>query len=298
MSSLTITRGLPASGKSTFAKTWVAMAPEDRRRVNRDDMRAMLFNKPDYGPKQEAQVTRAVRAMVKELLRSGCDVIADDTNIRPKYVREWARFAKANKADFDVMEFPYDAKECIRRDALRGADKVGADVINGMSKYLRDGKLLPWEIDEPDHTPDLYEPDPTLPPAIIVDIDGTVALMNGRGPYDLSRVSEDLPNQPVIDAVEAMLDSYYEVIFCSGREDVAREDTVLWIKRYMRLHPAHLYMRAADDKRKDSIVKREIFDRHIRDRFNVRLVFDDRNQVVEMWRALGLTVCQVADGDF
>ena len=57
-------------------------------------------------------------------------------------------------------------------------------------------------------------------------------------------------------------------------------------------------MRATGDPRKDSIVKREIFDREIRDRYRVVGVFDDREQVVQMWRALGLTVFQVAEGDF
>lgn len=57
-------------------------------------------------------------------------------------------------------------------------------------------------------------------------------------------------------------------------------------------------MRPAGDSRKDAIVKREIFDQEIRDRWRVIGVFDDRQQVVRMWRALGLTVFQVAEGDF
>jgi hypothetical protein len=46
------------------------------------------------------------------------------------------------------------------------------------------------------------------------------------------------------------------------------------------------------------VVKLEIFDREIRERYYVVGVFDDRNKVVSMWRSLGLTVYQVADGDF
>ena len=57
-------------------------------------------------------------------------------------------------------------------------------------------------------------------------------------------------------------------------------------------------MRATGDQRRDSIVKLEIFDQEIRDRYHVIGVFDDRQQVVRMWRALGLTVFQVAEGDF
>lgn len=294
---LTITRGLPASGKSTFARQWLALEPETRRRVNRDDIRAMLFHKPTYTIDQEKQVTALVRQAVKDLLKADFDVITDDTNIRPKYVREWARFAKANKASFHVVEFNVDVEECIGRDAMR-AHPVGPDVIRGMAKYLKNGELLPWNTEELDVAPDLYEPKPGTPSAIIVDIDGTVALMNGRGPYDLSRVSEDLPNWGVIEAVVALYHQGPEVIFCSGREDIVREDTVRWLKEHVGIPIDHLYMRVTGDKRRDSIVKREIFDRHIRDHFNVKLVFDDRQQVVDMWRGLGLTVAQVADGDF
>ena len=88
-----------------------------------------------------------------------------------------------------------------------------------------------------------------------------------------------------------------EVIFCSGREDTARETTVQWIAEHVEV-PGRLYMRAAGDRRKDAIVKRDLFDRHIRHEYDVRYVLDDRQQVVDMWRALGLTVFQVARGDF
>jgi hypothetical protein len=59
-----------------------------------------------------------------------------------------------------------------------------------------------------------------------------------------------------------------------------------------------LFMRPAGDSRKDSIVKRELFDRHVAGRWAVRGVIDDRRQVVEMWRAMGLMCAQVAPGDF
>jgi hypothetical protein len=57
-------------------------------------------------------------------------------------------------------------------------------------------------------------------------------------------------------------------------------------------------MRPAGDMRKDAIVKRELFDRHVRDRYDVTCILDDRSQVVDMWRSLGLTCLQVAPGEF
>lgn len=299
MSTLYVTRGLPAAGKTTWAKAWVAVDPANRARINRDDLRAMAYETPDYSWPQEAAVTEASRAAVRALLAAGRDVVADDTNLRPKYVREWIRFARANGAEVEVVEFPISVDEAIERDAQR-PKPVGGEVIQRMvNKYLRNGHLLPI----PDEAFDVpaeaepYCPPPEAPSAVMVDIDGTLALHNGRSPYDLTRCGEDLPNAAVIEAVQAAAADEMVIIYCSGREDVAREVTGDWLARHVGV-PGPLYMRAADDKRKDSIVKRELFDAHIRDQFDVRYVLDDRQQVVDMWRALGLTVFQVAEGDF
>lgn len=59
-----------------------------------------------------------------------------------------------------------------------------------------------------------------------------------------------------------------------------------------------LFMRRTGDTRKDNIIKREIFNEHIRGKYNVLFVLDDRSRVVREWRAMGLTVFQVAEGNF
>ena len=83
----------------------------------------------------------------------------------------------------------------------------------------------------------------------------------------------------------------------SGRSSEFRAHTERWLQanniRYSELH-----MRAEGDQRKDSIVKRELFDAHVRGKWNVSFVLDDRQQVVDMWRGLGLVCLQVAPGDF
>lgn len=298
MSTLILTRGLPASGKTTWARAWVAEDPARRVRVNRDDLRAMLYETPDYSWPQEQATTEASRNAVRALLAVGRDVVADDMNLRPKYVREWARFAAANGADLEIVEFPIDPDESVRRDAVR-VKPVGEAAIRRMvEKFTRKGQLQPI----PDEAmaeaePAMYEPAEDSIPAIMVDVDGTLALHNGRSPYDLSRCGDDLPNRGVIAAVQSAAEAEIAVIYCSGREDSVRDATAEWITRHVGV-AGPLYMRAADDKRKDSIVKRELFDQHIRDRFDVLYVLDDRQQVVDMWRSLGLTVFQVAKGDF
>jgi predicted kinase len=300
VSSLTITRGLPGSGKTTWAKQQPGLV-----RVNRDDLRRMLHGGPVTDPelrgRAEKEVTAAHHAAVEGLLRTGAHVVCDDTNLRGRVVREFAELAAKCGASFSVRDFTdVPVQECVRRDSLRAGDgQVGEDVIRSMHLRYLAGRALPLPlpvIDENVGAP--YEPPPDAPRIVLVDIDGTVALFNGRGPYDVSRVGEDLPNAPVIAAVRAMHAAGHEVVFCSGRTDDCREATQAWLAEHVAVPHLALFMRATGDQRRDSVVKAEIFDKEIRSRYHVVGVFDDRQQVVRMWRALGLTVFQVAEGNF
>jgi predicted kinase len=295
---LLITRGLPASGKTTFARK---LQPGVVR-VNRDDIRRMLHGGRLFTQWAEGQVTHVQRASVEALLRAHADVIVDDTNLRNKTVREWAELAARFGATFEVHDFTdVPLAECLRRDADRDPDdQVGAEGITRMHERYLAGRNLPLPVPwvEPGGPGVVYEPDPELPPAVLVDIDGTVALMAGRSPYDWGRVGSDVPNQPVIAAVRAMHAAGHAIVFCSGRDAICRAETEAWLELYVGVPYEALFMRPEGDSRKDAIVKREIFDTEVRDRWRIAGVFDDRQQVVRMWRALGLTVFQVAEGDF
>jgi predicted kinase len=298
MTRLLITRGLPASGKTTFARK---LQPQVVR-VNRDDLRIMLHGRRLFTQWAEGQITRVQRASVEALLRAHADVIVDDTNLRAKTVREWAEMAARFHATFEVHDFTdVPLEECIRRDAERtGDDHVGEEAIRRMHQRYLAGRTLPLPVPylQPGGPGQVYEPDEDLPPVVLVDIDGTVALMNGRGPYDWGRVGEDSPNPAVIAAVRAMHAAGNAIVFCSGRDEVCRAETEAWLELFVGVPYEGLFMRPEGDSRKDSIVKREIFDSEIAHRWRVIGVFDDRQQVVRMWRALGLTVFQVAEGDF
>jgi predicted kinase len=294
---LTITRGLPGSGKTTWAKEQGSAV-----RVNRDDLRRMLHGGPLLLHWAEVQVTVAQRAQVEALLRAGVNVICDDTNLRAKVARELAELGLrcgANVVFRDFTDVPLD--ECVRRDAGRPEnEQVGEEVIRGMYQRYLAGRSLPLPV--PDLTPPppeaRYTPAPGAPSAILVDIDGTVALMNGRNPYDMSRVRHDTPNHAVIEAVRAMHAAGFRIVFCSGRTDDCRDDTREWLDRHVGVPYEGLYMREYGDQRRDSVVKAEIFEHEIKGRYHVVAVFDDRDQVVRMWRSLGLTVFQVAEGNF
>jgi predicted kinase len=298
MTRLLITRGLPASGKTTFARK---LQPRVVR-VNRDDLRRMLHGQRLYTQWAEGQVTLVQRATVETLLRAGADVIVDDTNLRTRTVRDWAEIAARFGATFEVHDFTdVPVEECIRRDAERPEqDRVGAGAIRTMhAKYLAGRNLpLPVPYVRPGAGAVVYEPDPELPAAVLVDIDGTVALLAGRDPYDWSRVGSDAPNPAVIAAVRAMHAAGNAIVFCSGRDEVSRSETEAWLDLYVGVPYEALFLRPDGDGRKDAVVKHEIFESQIRHRWRIVGVFDDRQQVVRMWRALGLTVFQVAEGDF
>ena len=108
-----------------------------------------------------------------------------------------------------------------------------------------------------------------------------------------------LPNIPVVELVCTLRNAGYQIVWMSGRSEECRIQTEMWLAANCSATSAEpLYMRAFGDYRYDNLVKREMYDRHVHDRRDVAWVIDDRNQVVSMWRGLGLTVLQVADGDF
>lgn len=301
MTKLIICRGLPASGKTTKALAWVAADYEHRARLNRDDFRKMLHDSHHTGLHTcERQVTAARDEALKALLRRGVSVISDDTNLPNRTVRELINLAKICEAEVEIWDLTdVDVETCVARDAARER-VVGEEVIRDKyMRYVRGRKNpLPIPVESEETAGQPYVPDKHLKPAVIVDIDGTVALRGTRSPFDETRVHEDQPNVNVIKTVHAMWELGHAIVFVSGRSEVCRAATVEWLREYVKVPFTGPFMRAEGDRRNDSIVKQEIFDASVRDKYNVVCVFDDRQRVVDMWRAMGLTVFQVAPGDF
>src|ERR1019366_7325992 len=135
--------------------------------------------------------------------------------------------------------------------------------------------------------------------AILVDLDGTLAIVKARNVYDASQCDIlDEPNIPVVETVRALVMNGYEVVFVSGREDKYREPTARFIKRCFPAYSYQLFMRKSGDLRNDAVVKEEIYRNHIEMTYDVLLVLDDRMGVVQKWRELGLACFQVNAGDF
>lgn len=307
---LLITRGLPGCGKTHFAKKWVAEDPRNRKRVNRDDIGNQLhgqrfYNNPDLFQDTEKAITISQHAQIGDLLKRGWDVICDDTNLARRTARELRNLALRCGADFeivDMLDVPLDVVYAQNEKREGTPAYVEQHVYDRMiarntGRNAYEVPLDPEPSTDPDN-PTPYVPVAGTPDAIMVDIDGTVALMQGRSPFDETRVHEDLPNEAVIRAVRAMQAAGNLVIFCSGRTDGCFDATERWIQEHVQVPYEALFMRKSGDQRKDSIVKVEIFDKYIRDNYNIVGVFDDRAQVVRAWRLLGLPVFAVAEGDF
>lgn len=142
-----------------------------------------------------------------------------------------------------------------------------------------------------------------LPRAVLFDVDGTLALRDETDPNvrhfaAWDRVGEDLPNEPVIELARLVAESgRYKLIVMSGRDEVCRWQTEMWLAA-QGIAFDELHMRPHKDNRPDYVVKEELYRQQVEPRYSVAFVVDDRDSVVKQWRAMGLTCFQVAEGAF
>lgn len=142
------------------------------------------------------------------------------------------------------------------------------------------------------------------PKALIVDLDGTLALNNSGRPwfgegYE-ARLHEDEVNQSVLMVLDALYDDRRidHVLFVSGRTESGRAETEKWLTKLdwrPGSHAASLFMRAVGDFRPDHEIKRAIYDDHIQEAYDILLALDDRPSIVALWRSLDIPTWQVAE---
>lgn len=280
---LVMMKGLPGSGKSTYARELVEK--KGYIRINKDDLRGMMSNGVWNG-KREKRVVAIRDFIIRDVLESGGNVVVDDTNYG--WEDRLRALAKEYGAVFEIIDVDTDVEECIKRD-LKRANSVGASVIWRMY----------YEHVSP---PEKYVAPEGSMEVILCDLDGTLALMNdeknSRSPYDWKRVGEDAVC-PAVSHILHQMQSGYEsrpVILVSGRDEVCRSETEAWLEKHEIKYEA-LFMRPAGDMRKDIIIKREIFDREIRDKYDVLFVLDDRISVCRQWHQLGLRLLRLGNPD-
>lgn len=290
MTNLTIMRGISGSGKSTRAldlarRTGAAV-------VSRDDLRQALFKK-DFGEGvDEDVVTEVEHAALRAILSSGRDAISDNTNLTQRYLTKLVNIGHEFDATVKVETTTATLEEALERNRLRGESGgrfVPDHVIERQHGMASKGYKVIDRV-----SLDHVKYDETLPQAAIVDIDGTLALMDRdvRSPFEWDKVGLDRLRRELADTLTALNAGGVYVILLSGRDSAARVATEEWLEDFTIPYFA-LYMRAAGDMRPDTIVKKELFDTHVRDRFRVIGVWDDRPSVVRMWHKAGLPVNHV-----
>lgn len=285
MTKVVFTKGLPGSGKSTWAKEFIKKY-KNWKRVSRDDFRLMTSDQA-FNPKNEGLVTKLVNAAIIEIIRSGYNIIIDATHLNEKYINQIKNFIKENYGTdiiYEVQSFLHiSIEECIKND-LKRPNSVGSDVIYGMyERYMNDRIDL-----RKAHDADML-------PLYIFDIDGTLAKMHNRKPFEWEKVGNDKCREDVVAILNHLKEAGNTIYLFSGRDSCCKKETETWLE-FHGVEYDELFMRAEGDNRKDSLVKYEIFmDNVYKENFNVRGIFDDRPQVIRMWKGLGLTVFNVDD---
>lgn len=303
MTTIWLTTGLPASGKSTWAKQMVKDANGNMIRVNLDDLRVMLGIDPASKEPIDKELGKVLLTLqdkaILAAVAAGKDVVIDNTHLVPTIPKRIKKLFDG-EITFRVKDFtdvPVD--DCLIRDHMRGLNGerlVGDKVIRDFAKLLN----KPWRLTEEfmnvyEFPLEPYITDLSAPVAAVFDIDGTLA-KHYRSPYDYSRLHTDAVHDNIRELNAMYWNAYVTIFIVSGRPDTYRAETEEWLKAH-DIKYDHLHMRRGDDKRNDADVKHEIFNEHLRD-YYIENWFDDRDRVVRRMRKLGVNVVQVREGNF
>jgi len=300
-SQILILIGAPGSGKSTFAKYFLR-TEENWMRLCRDDFRTMQFTTANLQNQEESLISEMIDSAIETLLSKKYNVLIDATHCRRDYIVHYIE--KFNHlADISFKLFDIDLPTLTERCEKRYQNTGKLVPVSTIKKFVEELETLKVDFDfspRPKINPQdtVAVQDVSLPKAIICDLDGTLALMHDRNPYDASTCDEDDLNEPVATVLRTFYDKGYQIILVSGREGRFIQPTVRFLEKHS-ISYHQLLMRKTKDMRKDSTIKREIFNNEIEGKYFIEFVLDDRNQVIDMWRKeLNLPCFQVNYGNF
>jgi predicted kinase len=304
---LILTRGIQGSGKSTWAKAWVAEDPEHRIRINNDDIRNMLG--PYWVPSREDLVSQTKVEIFKYAITKSYDIVVDNMNLNPKEVKFWENlvrehnrrtFPKVIQPDWLQWEYEIEFKdffipleECIRRDAMR-PNPIGEKVIRDTWRKYKHF-IQTTEVEK--YVNNLRAWDLNKPICVVVDMDSTLCFNTTKRPWYGEGAAEgmkyDIANDDVC-AVVKKLQETYPIVLATGRDTSQEEVTKQWLST-QGINVTDFYFRTEGDYRKGVEVKREQIEK-ILEKYNVLAIFDDCEPIVQMYRDMGLTVLQPNKG--
>lgn len=315
MKKIICTVGASCSGKSTWAEQFikdqevredfygVVKVSNDWVNINRDDIRFKLFtdNKRDwtkykFNKKNERIVTETADKLANEAALGDLSILISDTNLNPAIRQKWKDFAEKHGYEYEEKIFHCPWEELVKRNAQREGGLPESLLWSQYKRFMQQFGYIG------EHKLDMYRENPMLESTIICDLDGTICDMIGvRKPYDWHLVSKDNPRIEIIQALEGLAYVHGHVTFMSGRDGVCYEDTYQWLVGHVTSDwpewiEWQLVMRTPNDSRKDDVVKYELFNEHIRGKFNVAAALDDRYSVVRLWSLLGIpNILQVGE---
>ena len=317
---LLILSGLPASGKSTYAKEWLSEDADARICINWDEARIARYGENwKFNRKEENEMKRASYDTARIALNKGFSVIIDNTNLTPKARDTWRAIGQNSSAEVIEHEIDTPVLECVRRDRNRvGRSRVGRAVIERMALFngfidWQDykGQFIVCDIDgtlsDPSHRlhwvkDQDYTCKPDCKATELQRLKGGCQVCGSKPPHkDRDKFHEEVTKDTLKEPIARLLGHFrslgYHIIICSGRWldkgcGIKTED---WLERH-GIQYDHLFMRNGGDSRPDWEIKQEILELLPKDR--IAYVLDDRDQVVNMWRRNGLTCLQVSEGKF
>lgn len=292
-----LTRGIQGSGKSTWAKAWVAEDPEHRIRINNDDLRNMFG--VYWVPSREDVVSHAKQTIVTYVMGKQYDIVVDNMNLNPKEVQYWTNVVNyyngytktGERYEIEFKDFFIPLEECIRRDAAR-PNPIGEKVIRDTWKRYKHF-IQTSEVEK--YVDNLRLWDSGKPMCVVIDMDSTVCFNTSKRPWfgdgSTEAMIDDVPNYGVVELIKAQ---EYPVVVCTGRNKDQYNVTKEWLAN-QGINPIAYYMRENGDYRKGVEVKTELMNQ-ILDKYNVLVVFEDCEPIVQKYRDMGLTVLQPNKG--
>ena len=292
-----ITVGVSASGKSTWAREVIGerLGKETWFEINRDFNRWLIqeekgltngsrqdgVNWAKWNWKWEKEVNKMVDENLAIAVEHEANVIVSDTNLNADRLEASIKRLDGLGYSVEVKTFPISFEEAVKRDAARP---------NGVGYAVLAKQFEQWNA----MFAKRYTGTPGRPKTVIVDVDGTLARMDGRGPFDWSKVGEDKPNQFVIDVVRGLYREGYTIIVMSGRDGICYDETHEWLDLNSVPYDEHLQRRASD-QRADTVIKEELFWQHVADCYDVKFVIDDRPVMIRKWREMGIETMAVGN---
>ena len=290
-------RGIQGIGKSTYARH--IRETQNYVRVSKDELR--LMESSSYDSSNPTLVDDTMHGFIQSAINLELNVIVDNTFCFTKHIDDiiYKYHAYAN---IEIVSFPNDIERAIVQNSFRsGGAFIDPTIIQSFSKaynqsttvlegrgYEKDTEyyngmgLLVYKI--PKKIPTEYTGNNVMIPAVVFDIDNTLAIKGRRQTYDFAKCELDIPIVSTKLVLKALNNLHLKILFVTGRSDNYRTETSNWINNNLGVNANefNLFMKpASESKMRDSVAKEKIYVNHLQDKYNIVAWFEDSQKVIK-----------------